>query len=160
MSSLARRTLRATAAVAGITAAGVGLAGPALAAPAPAPEKPSTDGAAPAPGTDDAPKLLGDVRRPAPTPAELPQLFTVDDTSVYTADHAGPTLPTADELPADRLPSPGDAVHFGDSEEGRDADLQFQAAAPQERDSALQQLDTTSMFGQVLGATEGNEVHA
>ncbi len=161
MSSLARRSLRATVAVAGITAAGIGLAGPVLAAPA-APERPSTDDAVPAPDAGSTPNVLGGLRPGAPKApqvTELPQLFTIQDTGVNTSNRSLP------ELPTDQLPDPGDAISFGDSEQTRATDVEFQASGPQERDSAMQELDAASMFGdlpttQLLGATEGNDVRA
>jgi hypothetical protein len=167
MSSLARRSLRATAAVAGIAAVGVGLAGPAFAAPA-APERPSSDDAAPAPDTRSTPNVVGGVPKTSELP-DLPQLFTIQGTGVYAADHGLPQLPAADRLPTDRLPthqlpSPGEAVNLGETQQTRDTDVKFRTAAPQEQGSAMQQLDAGSMFGalpstgKVLGATEGNDV--
>jgi hypothetical protein len=44
----------------------------------------------------------------------------------------------------------------------RNTDVNFRTAAPQQRDSAMQELDAASMFGdlpdQVLGATANNDV--
>ena len=161
MSRLARRTLRATAAVAGIAAAGVGLAGPAFAAPA-APERPSTDDAAPAPDTRSTPNVLGSAPKTSELP-DLPQLFTIQGTGVYTADRGLPQLPTAGHLPTQALPSTDEAVNFDRNQEERSTDLNFRTAAPQERDSAMQQLDAASMFdavpGEVLGSTANNDVH-
>jgi hypothetical protein len=157
MSSLARRTLRATAAVAGIAAAGVGIAAPAFAAPA-APERPSTDEAVPAPDTRSTPNVLGSAPKTTEVP-DLPQLFTVQNTGVYTADRGLPQLPTTRHLPA---PDLHDAVNMDDTQQTRGTDVQFRTAAPQQRDSAMQQLDAGSMFdavpGHVLGATENNDV--
>lgn len=163
MSSFARRSMRATAAVAGITAVGVGLAGPAFAAPEVS-DRPGTDGTAPAaPDAGSTPNILGDLPS-APGPADLPQLFTVEDTSVYTADGSLPELPTPDQLPADQLPDAGDVVNIEGADQVAGSDIEYQAAAPQERGSAMQELDAASMFGdltgQVLGATEGNDVRA
>ena len=160
MSSLARRTLRTTAAVAGIAAAGVGLAGPAFAAPV-APERPSTDEAAPAPDARSTPNLAGEAPKTSDLP-DLPQLFTVRDTGVYTADHGLPQLPTARHLPTPAPADAGETVNFGRDNQTRSTDVNFRTAAPQERDSAMQELDTASMFdavpGQVLGATANNDV--
>jgi hypothetical protein len=162
MSSLARRSLRATAAVAGIAAAGVGLAGPAFAAPA-APERPSSDDAAPAPDTRSTPNVVGGGPKTSELP-DLPQLFTIQGTGVYAADHGLPQLPAADRLPTHQLPSTGDAVNLGETQQTRDTDVKFRTAEPQEQSSAMQQLDAGSMFGglpstgKVLGATEGNDV--
>jgi hypothetical protein len=160
MSSLARRSFRATAAVAGIAAVGVGLAGPAFAAPA-APERPSTDEAAPAPDTGSTPNVAGGLPKTSELP-DLPQLFTIQGTGVYTADRGLPQLPAADRLPTGALPSTDDAVNLGETQQPGDTDVKFRSAAPQQQDSAMQQLDAASMFGalpgQVLGATEGNDV--
>jgi hypothetical protein len=159
MRSLARHTLRATAAVAGI-AAGVGLAGPAFAAPA-APERPSTDEAAPAPDTRPAPNAGGGLPKTSELP-DLPQLFTIQGTGVYTADHGLPQLPTAQHVPAPALPNTDEAVNLGRDDQTRNTDVNFRTAAPQDRDSAMQQLDAASMFeavpDQVLGATANNDV--
>jgi hypothetical protein len=156
MSSLARRSLRATAAVAGIAAAGVGLAGPAFAAP----ERPSTDEAAPAPDTGSTPNVAGGLPKTSELP-DLPQLFTIQGTGVYTADRGLPQLPAADRLPTDALPSTDDVVNLGETQQPGDTDVKFRSAAPRQQDSAMQQLDAASMFGalpgQVLGATEGND---
>jgi hypothetical protein len=153
MSSIVRRSLGATAAVAGITAAGVGLPGPALAAP---PDRPGA--AAPAPDAGSTPNIVGDLGRPAPNAADLPQLFTVENTGVHTAERAHPSLPTPDQPP-----SASDAVDV-DTQQVRNTDVDFRAAAPKERDSAMQELDAASMFGdlpgQLLGATESNDLRA
>ena len=158
MSSLARRTLRATAAVAGIAAAGVGVAAPAFAAPEP--DRPGTEGAAPAaPEAGIPPNVVGDL--PAPEMTQLPQLFTVEGTSVYTAGEPQPQLPAGEELP---LPSAADIADLGGlgSEQVEGSDVEIQTAAPQDRDGAMQDLDTTSMFGGLtetaLGSTQGNSV--
>jgi len=151
MTTHARRSLRATAAVAGITAVGVGLAGPAFAAPA-ASERPSTDDVAPAaPDAGSTPNVVDD-HRPAPRADDLPPAFTIEDGGVYAADHEVPTRPAAD-----KLPSTDDAVDVDDNK--RDTNVEFQTSAPQERDSALQQLDGASM-SKLLHATEGNDVRA
>jgi hypothetical protein len=158
MSSLARRTLRATAALAGITVAGVGLAGPGLAAPA-APERPNADGVAPAPDAGSAPNILGDMHQPTPETADLPQLFTVEDTGVHTSDHA---LPAPDQLPAEQPPSTDDVVDLEDTQQLRNTDVEFRTAA-QDRGSAMQELDAAStsddLPDRLLGATEANEIH-
>jgi hypothetical protein len=157
MSSLARRSLRTTAAVAGIAAASVGLAGPATAAPA-EPERPGTDGAAPAPADSGSPNLAGDLP-PAPEAAELPMLFTFEGPSVYTADQGLAELPTADQLP-----TVGDAVSTDDAGQVVDSDVTYQASAPRDQDGAMSGLDTASTFGDltgpVLGATADNDVQA
>jgi hypothetical protein len=158
MSSLARRSLRATAAAAGIAAAGVGLAGPAFAAPA-APERPSTDDAAPSTGST--PNVLGSAPKTSQVP-DLPQLFTIQGTSVHTADRGLSQLPTARHLPTQALPRTDDAINMGETQRTRGTDVEFRTAAPQQRDSAMQQLDAASMFdavpGEVLGSTANNDV--
>ena len=160
MSSLVRRSLRATAAVAGIAAAGVGLAGPAFATPAD-PERPSADEAAPAPEDRSTPNVAGGLPKSSELP-DLPQLFTIQGTGVYTADQGLPELPTARHLPTQALPSPDEAVNFDRHQESRSTDVNFRTAAPEARDGAMQQLDAASMSGelpgQLLGATEGNDV--
>lgn len=159
MSSLARRGMRATAAVAGIAVAGLGLAGPAFAAPAD-PERSSTDEAAPAPEPGSTPNVAGGLPKTSELP-DLPQLFTIQGTGVYTADEGLPELPT-DQLPTQALPSPDEAVNLDRHQESRSTDVNFRTAAPESRDGAMQQLDAASMFGdlpgKVLGATEGNDV--
>jgi hypothetical protein len=160
MSSLARRALRATAAVAGIAVAGAGIAGPAIAAPA-EPERPSSDDTAPAPEPPSAPNVVGDLPNPTQT-QELPQLFTIQDTGVHTADHGLPELPADDDLPTQALPSADDAVNVDREQESRDTDVNFRTAAPESSDGAMQQLDAASMFGdlpgKVLGATANNDI--
>ncbi|GAA0931096.1 hypothetical protein [Pseudonocardia zijingensis] len=171
MSSLARRGLRATAAVAGIAVAGVGLASPVFAAPAPAdPERPTTDETAQAPENRSTPQVVGEAPS-GPQLPDLPQLFTIRDTGVHTADRGAPQLPTADALPTDRLPSPGETVNLGETQESRNTDVKVRTAtpeqgesAPQQRDGAMQQLDAASMFddlpGKVMGATANNDVRS
>ena len=66
MSSLARRSLRTTAAAVGIAALGVGLAGHALAAPE-LPALPGTDGLPAAPELPAAPGLPGTDPRTSPS---------------------------------------------------------------------------------------------
>jgi hypothetical protein len=164
MSSLARRTLRATAAVAGIAAAGVGIAAPAFAAPA-APERPSTDEAAPAPDTRATPNLIGGAPKAPDQLSDLPQLFTIQGTTVHTADRGLPQLPAGGDLPTQALPQPqpDDAVNTGDAQPTRGTDINFRTAAPQQ-DSAMQRLDAASMFGalpgQVLGSTANNDIRS
>jgi hypothetical protein len=164
MSRLARRTLRATAAVAGIAAAGVGIAAPAFAAPA-APERPSTDEAAPAPAPDTraTPNLIGSAPKAPDQLSDLPQLFTIQGTTVHTADRGLPQLPVGGDLPTQALPQPDDTVNTGDTQPTRGTDINFRTAAPQQ-DSAMQRLDAASMFGalpgQVLGSTANNDIRS
>lgn len=151
MSSLARRSLRTTAAVAGIAVAGVGFAAPAVAAPAPLDEG-STDGTAPAVDGGSTPNVTGDL------PHELPKLFTFEGPSVYTADEAGSELPTADDLPP--APTANDLVNLGGHEQFDH--MEIQTATPQDVGGAAQGLDAASMFGELtagaLGASSGNTI--
>jgi hypothetical protein len=162
MDSLARRTLRTAAAVAGIAAVGVGVAVPAFAAPSrPGTDSTEgTDGAAPAaPEAGTSPNVVGDL--PAPDMANLPQLFTVEGTSVYTAGESQPQLPAGEELP---LPTAADIAEIEGvgSEPVDSSDVEIQTAAPQDQDGAMQGLDATSMFGDLtgtaLGSTQGNTI--
>jgi hypothetical protein len=103
MSSLARRSLRTTAAVVGIAAVGTGLAAPAFAAP----ETPDAPEAQTAPRLGNAPEaphaggLQGVIGKGLPKApdnlSDLPQLFNFVGPDVYTAD---PELPT-DEVDAE-----------------------------------------------------------
>ncbi|HYH29561.1 MAG TPA: hypothetical protein VD903_04170 [Pseudonocardia sp.] len=160
MSSLARRSLRTTAAVAGIAAAGVGLAAPAVAAPQPQ-DGPGTDSGTPATDTAPSPDVIGEL----PDTAELPQLFTFEGPRIYTAGQSGSELPTADDLPP--APSVEDLVNIGGREQLDGVEVQ--TAAPQdEGDSTQDQGDATeglgaaSMLGELaagpLGATQGNTI--
>jgi hypothetical protein len=106
MTSFARRSIRTTAAAAGIAALGVGFAGHAFAAPA-LPELPLPDGLdAPslpvAPDTSALPNVLGELPNPssdlpAGDLADLPPVFTFEGPTVYTASDMA-------ELPTDSLP--------------------------------------------------------
>lgn len=86
MSSLARRSLRTTAAAAGIAAIGVGFAGHALAAPE-APALPGTD-AVEAPDLATAPDLLSELPTAPSEGSELPAPFAFEMPA---------TAPTTDE---------------------------------------------------------------
>jgi hypothetical protein len=106
MSSLARRTVRTTAAAAGIAALGAGLAGNAVAAP-------SADVDAPAPGAASALQGLPSVvpltelpSAPAvPNLADLPMLFVFQGPTVNTAGPASTPAPSATQLPSvDQVP--------------------------------------------------------
>lgn len=154
----ARRRLRATAAVAGITAAGVGIAGPASATPA-EPERSGAGGAATAaPEAGSAPNVVRDPRPTAPALDDLPQLFTVETPRIHTAGHALP------EPPTEQLPRTDDAVDVDGAGQQVSPDIEYRAAAPQDRDGAMQQLDSAGLFGdlpdRVLGATEGNDIRS
>lgn len=108
MTSFARRSLRTTAAAAGIAALGVGFAGHAFAAPS-VPNLPVPDGLdAPslpmAPDTSDLPNVLGELPTPADLPsgdlAKLPPVFTFEGPTLYTASD----MPELSDLPTDSLP--------------------------------------------------------
>ena len=122
MSSLARRTVRTTAAVAGIAALGAGLAGNAVAAPATGVEAasalqglPSSVPMAALPGAPAGPSL-----------SDLPMLFVFEGPTVTTAGPSGtPAAPTtplsdvgqvsgSDQVPAlDSVPTPDAALPTG-----------------------------------------------
>jgi hypothetical protein len=121
MSSLARRSLRTTAAAAGIAALSVGIAGHAFAAPE-APALPGADGlgAAPAPAVPNADAsaleaMLGTAQ--SGNVSELPQVFTFEGPTVNTAGPMpefaelglpfAPAAPEADLLQAPQLPAAG-----------------------------------------------------
>jgi hypothetical protein len=98
MSNLARRSLRTSAAAAGITALGVGFAGHAFAAPEAPAQPDSTSGGSTAPAQPAAGgvgNLLGD-RSALPTPdmSELPPLFTFEMPTVTTNTAAPGTGPS------------------------------------------------------------------
>lgn len=119
MSSLARRSLRTTAAAAGIAALGLGFAGQALAAPA-LPELPAM------PGADG----LGEAGLPAgPTapalPSEdgffMPGVANIEMPAISTAAPALPSgdafaVPTAPELAAPEAPASPAAPNFASPE--------------------------------------------
>jgi hypothetical protein len=95
--------------------------------------------------------------------ANLPQLFTVEGTSVYTAGESQPQpqLPAGEELPLPRAADIMDVEGVG-SDQVDSSDVEVQTAAPQDRDGAMQELDAASMFGGLaetaLGSTQGNTV--
>jgi hypothetical protein len=94
MSSIARRGLRTTAAVAGLAALGAGLAAPAFAEAQAAPAKPESPAA---PDLSAARGALASLPAPTANPSDLPPLFTFEMPKVETA--------------APAMPSAGDAVH-------------------------------------------------
>ncbi|WP_300007260.1 hypothetical protein [Pseudonocardia sp.] len=101
MSSLARRSLRTTAAAAGIAALGVGLAGHAFAAPElpAAPALPGTEGLGALEGMAGVPEL------PAAPSAEgfsMPGVINFEAPSVNTA---GPELPALDAFAVPAVPA-------------------------------------------------------
>jgi hypothetical protein len=110
--SLARRTLRTTAAAAGIAAVGVGLAAPAFAAPE-LPAAPSTDelGALPAaPDASAAQHMLAALPAAPTSMPDLPTLVSFEMPSMTTAGPELPAAPDAHALPAaPELPAAPDA---------------------------------------------------
>lgn len=164
MSSLARLTLRTTAAAAGIAAIGAGLAAPALAAPE-LPAAPSSDGpgslpAAPAAG------MLGSLPA-APSASHLPTLVSFEMPKVSTA---GPELPSAGRLPAapaaPALPSAGKTPSLPRTDgitnvEGANhVNTPASDVAPGNNDAgALASMDTAkTMAGMAQKATSGDSM--
>lgn len=168
MSSLARRTLRTTAAAAGIAALGAGLAGTAMAAPAAGSE-------APAPETAAAPQGLQSVVPLADLPgtsavpglAELPAAFAFQGPALRAAEpsaQAAPVPAGAEQLagqvpdlgvapealvPNDvSLPDPGSATSRTEIE--ADPSTLAQVAA-------LSALDSARLFDDVQQATGTGE---
>lgn len=113
MSSHARRSLRTTAAAAGIAAIGVGIAAPAMAAPETSPVGDGTAAEALAPAAaGPAAGLLGKIPALPNNVADLPMLFTFQGPTFNTAGPALPVVePAASEeaAPAEAspLPDPG-----------------------------------------------------
>ena len=106
MSSLARRTLRTTAAAAGLAALGAGLAGPAMAAPADDDAETSTPEAATSPGAPST-TPLAELPGTAAVPdlADLPMRFVFQGPTVRTSAPSTasiqetPALPGAEQIP-------------------------------------------------------------
>lgn len=102
MSSLARRTLRTTAAAAGIAALGAGLAGTAMAAPAAESEAPAPETAPASQGLQSVVPLAGLPGTSAvPDLAELPAAFAFQGPALRTAEpsaQAVPVLAGAEQL--------------------------------------------------------------
>jgi len=126
MSSLARRTLRTTAAAAGIAALGAGLAGNAMAAPAVDTDAPSPDTASTVPGgLSSLPLAALPSAAAVPNVSDLPMLFVFQGPTVKTAGQAGgpapaTRLPGVDQIPGsdqvpglDAVPAPDPAVPTG-----------------------------------------------
>ncbi|QJY45700.1 hypothetical protein [Pseudonocardia broussonetiae] len=178
MSSLARRSLRTTAAAAGIAALGVGFAGHALAAPA-LPALPGTEGlseaglpAAPAlPAAPEAPATPGlpsaegwsvpgvvNFEMPAVNTA-APELPAGDAFALPTAPElAVPEAPAAPELPAaPEAPSTSPVVNSGEGVEG-----QVNGPAPegvgQNQVGAMAAMDMAAMLAEMAqsGAAGGS----
>ena len=154
MSSLARRSLRATAAVAGIAAVGLGIVIPAFAAPAPGPDGGNTaptppDGASTPNVVDELPKA------PVVDLADPPPLFTFEVPSVHTADAQLPAAATDTPSPAHA----GDVIGF---DETNDIEYDVESTAPQDQIGAMQHLDAASTAGrlaeQLLSSTQSNDI--
>jgi hypothetical protein len=125
MSSLARRTVRTTAAVAGIAALGAGLAGNALAAPAGGVEAP--EAASALQGLPSSVPLAGlPGATAAPNLADLPMLFVFQGPTVNTSGPSGTPAPSTAPLPdvdqvsgsgqvpgLDSVPTPDSALPAG-----------------------------------------------
>jgi hypothetical protein len=145
MSSLARRTLRTTAAAAGIAALGTGLAGSAVAAPA---------GPQPAPGPASAPSgltsavpLAGLPSSPSePGLSDLPMLFVFEGPTVNTAGPSAPG-PNVDVIANSQRVVGSDTTNQQGSADGDDADRT--SSTPPARDGALSALDSAGLFGRI-----------
>lgn len=127
MSSLVRRSLRTTAAAAGIAAVSVGLAGPALAVPA-LPEAPQAPENAQAPGTTEVPdaggveagQLMDDAPAAPEAPAEefvVPGIVNFEMPTITTAAPALPAgdafaLPAAPAAPGNGMPDTEGVAEF------------------------------------------------
>jgi hypothetical protein len=154
--SLARRRLRATAAIAGIAAAGVGIAVPALAAPAPGPDGVGT--APTAPNSGSSPNVVHEVpTAPVADLSDLPPLFTFEAPRVHTADTTLQPPAVPQDVPS--LSHAGDVVGF---DESNDVEFDVQSTAPQDQMGALQHPDAASAVAglaeQVLSSTQGNDI--
>jgi hypothetical protein len=151
MSSLARRTLRTTAAAAGLAALGVGLAGNAVAAPA-------TDDArtpGPAPLVPALPPLATPLAElpNAPAVPPLPMLFVFHAPNVNTAGPSGTGVPGLDQLalpaaaPANRpAPAPVDASPVRTAPSVQTPAPQQDAPRGMDQVGALSQMDSAGLF--------------
>jgi len=178
MSSLARRTLRTTAAAAGIAALGAGLAGNAVAAPAVDTDAPTPDTASTVPGgLSSLPLAALPSATAVPNLSNLPMLFVFQGPTVKTAgpasDPAPATrLPGVDQVPGsdqvpglEAVPAPDVAVPSGalngvampvsgrgtERAEALEADV-----APASRVGALSALDSAGLF---TGLSQGSLVN-
>ncbi|WP_219415892.1 hypothetical protein [Pseudonocardia nigra] len=128
MSSLARRSIRTTAAAAGIAALGVGFAGHALAAPE-APAVPSTDGLGQAPALPHADAVGGVISSVPAAPsdrlADLPDLFSFQAPNVSAAAPEAALLP---QVPEAELP---EAPEVPSTAELTDGAVQFEGSMGQ-----------------------------
>jgi hypothetical protein len=145
MSSLARRTLRTTAAAAGIAALGTGLAGNAVAAPAATGPQPAPGPVSAGPGLTSAVPLAGLPSAPAvPGLSDLPMLFVFEGPTVNTAGPSAPR-PNVDVIAnSQRVVGSDTTNQQGSAAHGDDADGTSSAPA---RDGALSALDTAGLFG-------------
>jgi len=153
MSTLARRTLRTTAAAAGMAALGVGLAGNALAAPADSEPASTPESALPALPALPAGNPLASLPDVAHGQA-LPMLFVFQGPTVNTAGPSGSALPgVADRTPAaapvrTQPAAPVQAAPAAVSPQTGSAPA-AQAASP-DRVAALSALDSAGMFDDLL----------
>ncbi len=100
MSSLVRRTVRTTAAAAGIAVLGAGLAGNAVAAPAADAGAPAPETASALTGMPAAVPLADPPSAPAlPSLADLPMLFVFEGPTVNTAGPSSTPAPSSTRLP-------------------------------------------------------------
>jgi hypothetical protein len=127
MSSLARRTLRTTAAAAGIAALGAGLAGNAVAAPAIDSDVPAPEAGAALQGLTHTASLAELPNASSvPSLSDLPMLFVSQGPTVRTAAPsdaavpATPALPGVEQIPGseqvpglDAVPTPDTTVPIG-----------------------------------------------
>lgn len=165
MSSLARRSIRTTAAAAGIAALGIGIAGPALAAPSVA-DLPALDPTS-APAVDTAVPGMADFTKVADTApasmAELPGAFAFEAPSLDTASVPSvESLSIPTEMNAAALPSAPDTSGVVNTD-GTGFDVQ---GVPNVQDAAgtagaLAALDTAKTFADLAQkAASGESVTA
>lgn len=149
MSSFARRTLRTTAAAAGMAALGVGLAGNALAAPDEADRTPAPapSPALPVMGAVPVNNPLASLPRVPQNLGQLPMLFVFQGPTVNTAG------PSPDAAPARTHVAHVDADGTGDSgdtdapETDTTADADLPSRTPgTDRVGALSTLDSAGLF--------------
>jgi hypothetical protein len=140
MSSLARRTLRTTAAAAGMAALGVGLAGNALAAPADSEPASTPESAQPALPALPVGNPLASLQSGAHAPA-LPMLFVFQAPTINTAGPSGSALPGV----ADRMPAAAPV-----RTQPQTGSAQVTPAASPGRVGALSALDSAGMFDDLL----------
>jgi hypothetical protein len=153
MSSLARRTLRTTAAAAGMAALGVGLAGNALAAPADSEPASTPESAQPALPALPVGNPLASLPSGAHAPA-LPMLFVFQAPTINTAGPSGSALPAvADRMPAAapvRTQPAARAQAAPATARPQTGSAQVTPAASPGRAGALSGLDSAGMFDDLL----------